>query len=77
VPFFTFIDKPLYASFVEAHVRALAAPLRDVDVRKAASGLTTLANEKQKEQRDKTSGKKKGSKAATKPVLGGAKSITK
>jgi len=53
-------------------VRELAAPLRDVEVRKAASGLTTLANEKQKEQRDKASGKKKG-KGATKPGLGGAK----
>ena len=44
-------------------------PLRDVDVRKAASGLTTLANEK---QREKTSGKKKP-KAAGKPVLGASK----
>ncbi|KAH9041677.1 hypothetical protein EDB84DRAFT_1461370 [Lactarius hengduanensis] len=44
-------------------------PLRDVDVRKAASGLTTLANER---QREKTSGKKKP-KAAAKPVLGASK----
>jgi translation initiation factor 3 subunit J len=42
-------------------------PLKDVEVRKAASGLTTLANEKQKEQRDKASGKKK-LKAAAKPT---------
>jgi len=62
-------DKPLYATFVEHHTRALAMPLRDVDVRKAASGLTTLANEK---QREKTSGKKKP-KSATKPVLGASK----
>ena len=47
-------------------------PLRDVEVRKAASGLTTLANEKQKEQRDKTAGKKK-TKGAAKPALGAAK----
>src|SRR6267154_6621614 len=65
-------DKPLYGSFVEHHVRALAAPLRDVEVRKAASGLTTLANEKQREQRDKLSGKKKP-KSAGKPVLGASK----
>jgi len=65
-------DKPLYAAFVEHHVRALAAPLRDVDVRKAASGLTTLANEKQREQREKASGKKKP-KSAGKPVLGASK----
>ncbi|ETW83318.1 hypothetical protein HETIRDRAFT_474472 [Heterobasidion irregulare TC 32-1] len=65
-------DKPLYAAFVEHHVRELAMPLRDVEVRKAASGLTTLANEKQKEQRDKASGKKKP-KATAKPALGASK----
>jgi len=69
-------DKPLYSTFVELHVRALAQPLKDVDVRKAASALTTLANEKQKEQRDKASGKKKP-KATAKPGLGGAKSSSK
>jgi len=67
-------DKPLYAAFVEAHAKELANPLRDVDVRKVASGLTTLANEKQKETRDKTSGKKK---KAAKPVLGSTKAIGK
>ncbi|EED80116.1 predicted protein, partial [Postia placenta Mad-698-R] len=48
-------SKPLYAAFLEHHVRELAMPLRDVEVRKTASVLTTLANEKQKEQRDKAS----------------------
>jgi len=67
-------NKPLYASFVEHHVRALALPLKDVEVRKAASGLTTLANEKQKEQRDKANGKKKP-KAVSKPALGGAQGV--
>lgn len=69
-------QKPLYASFVEHHVRALAEPLKDVEVRKATSGLTTLANEKQKEQRDKASGKKKP-KMAGKPGLGPAKLVSK
>jgi len=68
-------NKPLYATFVEHHVRELAQPLKDVEVRKAASGLTTLANEKQKEQRDKASGKKK--KSVAKPALGGAKAANK
>ncbi|KIY62461.1 translation initiation factor eIF3 subunit [Cylindrobasidium torrendii FP15055 ss-10] len=63
-------SKPLYAAFVEHHVRALAQPLKDVEVRKAASGLTTLANEKQKEARDKSSGKKKATKTAAKPAIG-------
>lgn len=69
-------NKPLYASFVEHHVRELAMPLKDVEVRKAASGLTILANEKQKEQRDKASGKKKP-KSASKPALGAAKPSSK
>lgn len=69
-------SKPLYATFVDMHARALAESLRDVDIRKAASTLSTLANEKQKEQRDKTSGKKKP-KAALKPVLGAAKASAK
>ena len=60
--------KPLYASFVEYHVRQLAQPLKDVEVRKAASALTTLANEKQKEQREGAKKKK------TKPALGAVKS---
>jgi translation initiation factor 3 subunit J len=69
-------DKPLYAAFVEHHVRELASPLKDVDVRKAASGLTTLANEKQKEARDKASGKKKP-KTVAKPGLGAMKASGK
>lgn len=71
-------SKPLYATFIELHARALAEPLRDVDIRKVASGLSTLANEKQKEAREKASGKKKP-KAAQKPGLGltkpGAKKV--
>lgn len=69
-------DKPLYPIFIEHHARALAMPLKDVEVRKVASGLTTLANEKQKEQRDKASGKKKP-KAASKPGLSGTKPSSK
>jgi len=67
-------EKPLYSMFVEMHVKALAQPLKDVDVRKSASALTALANEKQKEQRDKASGKKKP-KAASKPALAGTRTV--
>lgn len=69
-------NKPLYPIFVEYHVRQLAEPLKDTEVRKAASGLTTLANEKQKEQREKASGKKK-TKTAAKPALGSVKAAHK
>ncbi|KAG8988478.1 Translation initiation factor 3 subunit J component [Tulasnella sp. JGI-2019a] len=61
-------NKPLYATFIESHVRDLARPLRDVDIRKTASSLTALANEKQKEAKD--SGKKK---KTAKPALGAVK----
>lgn len=69
-------SKPLYGAFLEHHVRELAEPLRDVEIRKVASSLTTLANEKQREQRDKASGKKKP-KAAAKPALGLTKPSSK
>ncbi|KAG8917024.1 Translation initiation factor 3 subunit J component [Tulasnella sp. 418] len=65
-------NKPLYASFVDALVKEVCLPLRDVEVRKSASILTALANEKQKEQKEKASGKKKP-KGAAKPTLGAAK----
>ena len=35
--------KPLYAAFLEHHVRELAMPLRDVEVRKVASALRVKA----------------------------------
>ncbi|KZT51806.1 translation initiation factor eIF3 subunit [Calocera cornea HHB12733] len=66
-------SKPLFATFVELHVRELAQTLRDVDVRRAATALTTLANEKIKEKSQ--TGKKK--KAAAKPILGAAKTVNK
>ena len=69
-------NKPLYTAFVEHHVRELASSLKDIEVRKVASVLTTLANEKQKEQRDKASGKKKP-KTVAKPALGGIKASQK
>lgn len=47
-------------------------------MRKVASAVTTLANEKQREQRDRASGKKKVKpKTAIKPVLGSAKVASK
>lgn len=65
--------KPLYPFFVEHIARELAIPLKDSEVRKVASSLSTLANEKQKEARDAASGKKK--KAVAKPALGSTKGM--
>ena len=53
-------------------MRALAAPLCDINGRKAVSRLTMLANEKQCEQQEKASRKKKP-KSARKPILGASK----
>ncbi|KAL8293069.1 hypothetical protein RQP46_000763 [Phenoliferia psychrophenolica] len=66
-------DKPLYAKFVENFVKQLCAPLSDQDVKRAATGLTTLANEKQKAAKDAAGGKKK--KGAAKPGLGASKTV--
>lgn len=52
-------NKPLYAGFVETHIQQLCEPLKDSEVRKAASRLTTLAAVKQQGGKDKASGKKK------------------
>lgn len=62
-------SNPLFSSFVEHHVKEVCETLKDSEVRKAASGLSILANTKQQEQRDAKSGKKKVTKA--KPGLGG------
>ncbi|KAF7726478.1 Translation initiation factor 3 subunit J component [Apophysomyces ossiformis] len=56
-----------YPSFIEKLVRELAAPMKDMDVRKAASTLTALANDKQRQAKEATKSKKKG-----KPQLAGA-----
>lgn len=65
-------NHPLYSSFVQSLVKGVCGPLKDVEVRKAASGLTALSNEKQKEQKDAAGGKKK---KASKPALGANKSV--
>lgn len=56
---------------MEEHSRALAQPLKDLDVRKCSSSLSALANEKQRAQRDQ--GKKKNPKGGAKPALAGAR----
>ncbi|KAJ2556238.1 Translation initiation factor 3 subunit J component [Coemansia sp. RSA 1933] len=53
-----------YVPFLEKFIRELALPLKDVDVRKFASTLTSLANEKQRAGRDTKTKKKSGKKAA-------------
>ncbi|KAI8984485.1 eukaryotic translation initiation factor 3 subunit J [Mycotypha africana] len=49
-----------YASFVEAFAKDLAQPMKDMDIRKAASSLTALANDKQRQQKEALKSNKKG-----------------
>jgi len=49
----------MYPNFINEFVRELCLPLKDADVRKVANTLSTLANEKQKQIREKEKPKKK------------------
>ncbi|CAO3652684.1 unnamed protein product [Cunninghamella blakesleeana] len=49
-----------YASFIDQLVRELCVPMKDMDVRKASSSLTALANDKQRQAKEATKSKKKG-----------------
>ncbi|KAF9159866.1 Translation initiation factor 3 subunit J component [Actinomortierella ambigua] len=65
----------LYVSFLEGLMRELAVGVsRDTDVRKFASTLTTIANEKQKAAKEASKTKKKG--GAAKPSLAAASAKT-
>lgn len=59
----------LYHAFLTDFIRDLVLPLKDVEIRKINSVLTTLANEKLKASKDKT--KKKGTsvQSAKKPAV--------
>jgi len=62
----SFQNHGLYAQFVNDFCRQLCLPLKDVDVRRVSSTLTTLSNEKQRASKDKT--KKKGA-SVKKPTV--------
>lgn len=65
--------KPHYNTFLQDTMRALAKELPSEQIRLLASKLTTLANEKQKEEKDAAKGgKKKGGAATKKAGLAGA-----
>lgn len=68
-------SNPLYSTFLDTFLRALVEPLKDSDVRKLSSMLSTVANAKQAEQRAAKGGKG-AKKAASKPMLGGSKSVS-
>ncbi|KAI7881420.1 translation initiation factor eIF3 subunit [Lichtheimia hyalospora FSU 10163] len=49
-----------YGAFLDTLVREIAAPCKDMDIRKAASSLTAMANDKQRQAKEATKAKKKG-----------------
>ncbi|RKP39923.1 eukaryotic translation initiation factor 3 subunit J, partial [Dimargaris cristalligena] len=63
-----------YSTFVDSFARDICVPMSDMDVRKAASSLSSLANDKQKAARDAAKGKKKTKKPAAKVQAAPAKS---
>ncbi|KAI9474053.1 MAG: translation initiation factor eIF3 subunit-domain-containing protein [Benjaminiella poitrasii] len=48
-----------YAAFIEQFAKDLSGPMKDMDVRKAASSLTALANDKQRQQKEALKNNKK------------------
>lgn len=60
--------KPHYNSFLQEFTRALAKEMPSEQIKLVASKLTTLANEKQKEEKDAAKGGKKKGAAAAKKV---------
>lgn len=61
--------KPHYALWVQQFVRAVCEPLPSGEIKKAASGLTALSNEKMKEEKAAEKGGKKTKAAAQKTSL--------
>ena len=67
-------DNALYPAFAEQLAKDLCDPLTAVQTRKVSSALGVVGNTKQAEEREKASGKKKGS---NKPKLAAAKVVSK
>ncbi|KAI8072213.1 eukaryotic translation initiation factor 3 subunit J [Gilbertella persicaria] len=63
-------DHPNYATFLDQFAKDVAQPMKDMDVRKAASSLTALANDKQRQQKEalKSNKKTKGKTQPAKPA---------
>ncbi|OAP62106.1 hypothetical protein AYL99_04309 [Fonsecaea erecta] len=62
-------SKPHYAIWLPTFVKAIAAELPSAEIKKAASALTALSNEKMKEEKAQEKGGKKSKAAKTKSTL--------
>ncbi|OBZ88516.1 Eukaryotic translation initiation factor 3 subunit J [Choanephora cucurbitarum] len=69
-------NHPNYATFLDQFAKDIAQPMKDMDVRKAASSLTALANDKQRQQKEalKNNKKTKGKTQPAKPAAPAASS---
>jgi translation initiation factor 3 subunit J len=62
-------SKPHYPLWITAFLKQICADLPSSEIKKAASALTALSNEKMKEEKDKEKGGKKSKAAKTKSSL--------
>ncbi|OCT54388.1 Eukaryotic translation initiation factor 3 subunit J [Cladophialophora carrionii] len=62
-------SKPHYSLWVSTFVKQICADLPSAEIKKAASALTALSNEKMKEEKEKEKGGKKSKAAKTKSSL--------
>jgi translation initiation factor 3 subunit J len=68
--------KPHYALFLTEFTKQLAKELQSDQIKKIASGLTTLSNEKMKEEKAAEKGGKKSKAAKTKVALNATRDIS-
>lgn len=68
-------SKPHYPIWVANFVKQICADLPSAEIKKAASGLTALSNEKLKEEKEREKGGKKSKAAKTKTTLAAGRDI--
>ena len=68
-------SKPHYSLWVSGFVKQICAELPSAEIKKAASALTALSNEKMKEEKDKEKGGKKSKAAKSKTTLAATRDI--
>lgn len=68
-------SRPHYSIWVGNFVKAVCADLPSAEIKKAASGLTALSNEKLKEEKDKDKGSKKTKAVKSKVSLAAGRDV--
>lgn len=68
-------SKPHYSLWVQDFVKKITADLPSTEIKKAASGLTALSNEKMKEEKAQDKGGKKSKAAKSKTTLSAGRDI--